>query len=389
MEKNGGIFIKIVSIVGARPQFIKCAPVSHAIRQVHNEILIHTGQHYDYEMSDIFFKELYIPNPEYDLGIGSGDHGYQTGNMMIEIEKVLFDEKPDCVIVYGDTNSTLAGALVASKMSIKIAHVEAGLRSFDKSMPEEINRKLTDNVSDILFCPTHTAVENLEHEGIVRGVYLVGDVMLDALNFNRKIAQKNSQIIKNLELEEGNYLVITVHRPSNTDNKKNMENIIEILGKSKRKVVFPVHPRTKKLLINYGLWEKIPENVIIIPPLGYLDMLNLLQSAYKILTDSGGVQKEAYMLGVQCITLRDNTEWVETLEDGWNSLVGANKEKILEAINESKPKKDQTNIFGNGDASKKICRHLREMWTSYSLSDRLSHNPINEINSQQLKKISL
>lgn len=312
-------------------------------------------------MSDIFFKELDIPKPDYDLGIGSGDHGYQTGKMMIEIEKVLSNEKPDVVIVYGDTNSTLAGALVASKMCIKIAHVEAGLRSFDKNMPEEINRKLTDHVSDILFCPTHTAVENLEHEGIVRGIYLAGDVMLDALNFNRKIAQKNSQIIKDLELEEGNYFVITVHRPSNTENNKNMENIIEALGALKRKVVFPVHPRTKKSLISCGLWEKIPENVMIIPPLGYMDMLCLLQSADKILTDSGGVQKEAYMLGVQCITLRDNTEWVETLRDGWNSLVGASKEKILEAANEPKHKKDQTNVFGNGDASKKICKYLQEI----------------------------
>jgi len=312
-------------------------------------------------MSDIFFKELDIPEPDYDLGIGSGDHGYQTGKMMIKIEKVLSDEKPDCVIVYGDTNSTLAGALVAAKKNIKIAHVEAGLRSFDKSMPEEINRKLTDHASDILFCPTHTAVKNLEHEGILKGVYLVGDVMLDALNFNRKIAKRNSKIIKNLELEEGNYLVITVHRPSNTDKKENMENIIEALGKLKRKVVFPIHPRTRKSLINFELWEKIPENVMIIPPIGYLDMLNLLQSADKILTDSGGVQKEAYMLGVQCITLRDNTEWVETLEDGWNSLVGASKEKILEAANKPKPKKDKTNIFGNGDASKNICKYLQEI----------------------------
>jgi UDP-GlcNAc3NAcA epimerase len=328
---------------------------------VHHEILIHTGQHYDYEMSDIFFKEMDIPKPDYNLGIGSGAHGYQTGKMMNEIEKVLLDEKPDCVIVYGDTNSTLAGALVAAKMCIKVVHVEAGLRSFDKTMPEEINRKLTDHASDILFCPTHTGVKNLEREGIVRGVYFVGDVMLDALNFNRKIAQKNSQIIKNLELEEGNYFVITVHRPSNTENKKNMENIIEALVKLKRKVIFPVHPRTKKSLIICGLWEKIPENVILIPPLGYLDMLNLLQNADKILTDSGGIQKEAYILGVQCITLRDNTEWVETLEDGWNSLVGASVEKILEAINKSKPKKEKTNIFGNGDASKIICKNLQEL----------------------------
>lgn len=353
--------MKIVSIVGARPQFIKCGPVSRAIRQVHKEVLIHTGQHYDYQMSDIFFNELEIPKPDYNLGIGSGDHGYQTGKMIIEIEKILLNEKPDCVIVYGDTNSTLAGALAASKMNIKIAHVEAGLRSFDKSMPEEINRKLTDNVSDILFCPTKTAVENLEHEGIVKGVYLIGDVMLDALNFNKEIAQKRSQVLKRLELEEDNYLVITVHRPCNTENEKNMINIIDALRELDIKIIFPVHPRTKKSLNRYGLLDIMPENVKIIPPLGYLDMLNLLESSKKILTDSGGVQKEAYMLGVQCITLRDNTEWIETLNDKWNLLVGASKEKILQAVNEPKPQRNTSRVFGNGNSSMMICKCLQEI----------------------------
>lgn len=353
--------MKVVSIVGARPQFIKCAPVSRVIRQTHKEILLHTGQHYDRQMSDIFFTELEIPKPDYNLGIGSGDHGYQTGKMILEIEKILINEKPDCVIVYGDTNSTLAGALAASKMNIKIAHVEAGLRSFDKSMPEEINRKLTDDISDILFCPTKTAVENLEHEGIVKGVYLVGDVMLDALNFNKNIAQKRSHILERLELEEDNYLVVTVHRPSNTENKENMFNIIHALRELKIKTIFPIHPRTKKSLNRYGLLNKIPDNVKIIPPLGYLDMLNLLERSKKILTDSGGIQKEAYMLGVQCITLRDNTEWVETLNDGWNLLVGANKEKILQAVNESKSQRNKPQIFGNGNSSIMICKYLQEI----------------------------
>ncbi|SNQ61102.1 UDP-N-acetylglucosamine 2-epimerase homolog [Candidatus Methanoperedens nitroreducens] len=290
--------MKILSIVGARPQFVKCAPLSRELRKEHEEVLVHTGQHYDHEMSEVFFEELNIPKPDYNLGIGSGSHGEQTGKMLIEIEKVMIKEKPDLVLVYGDTNSTLAGALAAAKLQIKVAHVEAGLRSFDRRMPEEINRALTDHASDLLFCPTQTAVDNLAKEGITEGVHLVGDVMVDALEYNRKVAEEKSRIIEELGLEKGKYLVITVHRPGNTDSRENMTNIIEAMGEAGRTVVFPAHPMTEKYLAKYNLLESMPENVKLIQPLGYLDMLRLMSGAEKILTDSGGIQKEVYMLGV-------------------------------------------------------------------------------------------
>lgn len=346
--------MKIVSIVGARPQFIKCAPLSRELRREHEEVLVHTGQHYDTEMSEIFFKELDIPEPDYNLGIGSGLHGEQTGKILREIEKVLIKEKPDMVLVYGDTNSTLAGALATSKLHIRVAHVEAGLRSFDRLMPEEINRVLTDHISDLLFCPTQTAVENLAKEGITEGVHLVGDVMVDALEYNCKIAEERSHIIEELELEYGKYLVITVHRPGNTDSKENMSNIIGALEESGKRVVFPVHPRTGKFLREYGMWDNMPANVVVIEPVGYIDMLKLMSGAGKILTDSGGMQKEAYVLGVPCITLRENTEWVETLDGGWNVLVGADKGRIIKALNKFELESKQKYMFGIGDASKRI-----------------------------------
>jgi UDP-GlcNAc3NAcA epimerase len=351
--------MKIVSIVGARPQFIKCAPLSRELRKEHQEILVHTGQHYDHGMSDIFFNELNIPAPDYNLGIGSGHHGEQTGKMLIEIEKVLLKENPEKVLVYGDTNSTLAGALAASKLNIRVAHVEAGLRSFDRTMPEEFNRKLTDHISDFNFCPTQTAINNLAREGITRGAYLVGDVMVDALEYNKNIAEEKSRIIEQLGLEKGKYLVVTVHRPSNTDSKENLSNIIEALNEAKRMVVFPVHPRTEKYMREYGLWTKISANVKLIPPIGYLDMLKLMSSAEKILTDSGGMQKEAYMLGIPCITLRENTEWVETLEGAWNMLVGTDKKKILEAMS-SFQHGPQRKLFGSFGVSRKILKVLAD-----------------------------
>ncbi|MCZ7381959.1 MAG: UDP-N-acetylglucosamine 2-epimerase (non-hydrolyzing) [Candidatus Methanoperedens sp.] len=352
--------MKIVSIVGARPQFIKCAPLSRELRKEHEEVLVHTGQHYDHEMSEIFFEELNIPKPDYNLGIGSGNHGEQTGKMLTEIEKVLLKEKPDLVLVYGDTNSTLAGALAAVKLRIRVAHVEAGLRSFDRTMPEEINRVLVDHISDLLFCPTQTAVDNLANEGVAAGVHLVGDVIVDALEYNLKIAEKKSGIIEEFGLEKGEYLVITVHRPSNTDSRENMTNIIEALGESGLPVVFPVHPRTEKYLKEYGLI--MPGNVKLVKPLGYLDMLRLMANAGKILTDSGGIQKEAYMLGVPCITLRENTEWAETLEEGWNVLVGADKRKIIEAVLGKWSISTQRKIFGSKKASKRIMKILPETY---------------------------
>lgn len=346
--------MKILSVVGARPQFIKCAPVSRILRKRHEEILVHTGQHYDSEMSDVFFEELDIPKPDYNLGIGSGTQGEQTGKMLIEIEKVLLNEKPDLVLVYGDTNSTLAGALAASKLHIKVAHVEAGLRSFDRTMPEEINRLLTDQISNILFCPTDTAVMNLKNEGITEGVYNVGDVMVDVLKCNQKIAEDKSTILQDLNLNPKEFLLATVHRASNTDNKENLLSIVEAFSGSDETIVFPLHPRTRKYLKEYNLWEKIHKNIKVIPPVGYLDMLKLESNARRILTDSGGVQKEAYMLGIPCITLRDNTEWVETIEEGWNILVGADYQKIKNSIKEFKAPTESRKIFGDGKASEKI-----------------------------------
>lgn len=350
--------MKILSIIGARPQFIKCTSLSRVVRKEYKEILVHTGQHYDPEMSDIFFKELDIPEPDYNLGVGSSSHGEQTGKMLIEIEKILLKEKPNLILVYGDTNSTLAGALAASKLHIKVAHVEAGLRSFDRTMPEEINRVLTDHISDLLFCPTETAVLNLKKEGITTGVYNVGDVMLDALEYNIKIAEEKTTVLDDLGLSPKEYLVATVHRASNTDSFKNLSSIVNSFCDVDIPVVFPVHPRTEKYLKQYGLWDKLCEKVKVIPPLGYLEMLKLMVHSRKILTDSGGVQKEAYMLGVPCITMRENTEWVETVEDGWNVLVGADYGKIVDSIKNFEGANERGSIFGNGDASKKICSIL-------------------------------
>lgn len=351
--------MKIVSIIGARPQFIKCAPLSRKLRKDHEESIVHTGQHYDPEMSDIFFSELEIPKPDYNLEVRSGTHGVQTGEMLIRVENVLSKENPDLVMVFGDTNSTLAGALAAVKMHIPIAHVEAGLRSFDRRMPEEINRIVTDHVSDLLFCPNKNSVNLLKREGITRGVYYVGDVMSDALTYNRLIARKKSQIIELHKLSGKDYCVLTVHRPSNTDNRQNLTNIIKAIGESGVLTLFPAHPRVKKYLKEYNLIEHLPKNIRILEPLGYLDMIRLLESAKKILTDSGGIQKEAYILGIPCITLRDNTEWVETLDNGWNVLTGSDQEKIHRSICAKSPQERQKNLYPTG-ASEKISEILRK-----------------------------
>ena len=352
--------MKVVSIVGARPQFIKCAPVSHELRKKHDEILVHTGQHYDPDMSDVFFDELQIPKPDYHLDVGSGSHGKQTGAILERVEDVLMKEKPDLVLVYGDTNSTLSGALAAAKLHIPVAHVEAGLRSFDRTMPEEINRVVTDHVSDILLCPTQTAMDNLAKEGITKGRYMVGDVMVDALRHNAKIAEKKSPVLENLGLVKGDYYVATVHRPGNTDEQKNLTGIIEAFSESGKTVVFPVHPRTKKYLCEYGLMDSLSENIRCIDPLGYIDMLHLMKHAKKILTDSGGIQKEAYVMGIPCITMRENTEWIETLTGGWNVLVGADKSRILAAMKADVHKDVNNSVFGKGDTAKRIVKVIQE-----------------------------
>jgi len=345
--------MKIASIIGARPNFIKLAPVSKELRKEFDEVLVHTGQHYDYEMNKIFFDELGIPEPDYHLGAGSGSHGYQTGEMLKRIEEVLMKEKPDLVLVYGDTNTTLAGALAAVKLHIKVGHIEAGLRSFDKRMPEEINRALTDHCSDILFCPTATSVENLKREGVTNGVYLTGDVMVDALRNNIEIAEKKSKILDELDLKPEEYYLATVHRAENTDDFSRLRSIVDAFCEIVH-IVFPCHPRTEKMFKKFDLWDRLQKSVKVIKPVGYLDMLVLEKNARKILTDSGGVQKEAYIFKVPCITLRENTEWVETVEDGWNVLVGANDGAIIKMANGFEPKGKQRDVFGDGKAGEKI-----------------------------------
>ncbi|PWR69507.1 UDP-N-acetylglucosamine 2-epimerase (non-hydrolyzing) [Methanospirillum stamsii] len=322
----------ILSIVGARPQFIKCAPLSKKIREWCTEILVHTGQHYDENMSDVFFSELGIPNPDYNLHIGSGNHGEQTGKMLEAIEQILLDKKPNLVLVYGDTNSTIAGSLAASKLHIPVAHVEAGLRSYDRRMPEEINRVLTDHVSDLLFCPTQTAVRNLEKEGITRSVYITGDVMVDAIFKALPVARKMSNVLADIQVFANEYYLATIHRPSNTDDKKNLVSILQAFSELSYPVVFPIHPRTRKFLESYGISISEYPNIIFVAPLPYVDMVRLLFDSRLVLTDSGGLQKEAYILKKPCVTLRDTTEWVETVEDGWNILAGADKIKIVNSV---------------------------------------------------------
>jgi UDP-N-acetylglucosamine 2-epimerase len=326
--------MKIVSVVGARPQFIKLSPLSKELRRKHREIVLHTGQHYDYELSRIFFSQLSIPKPDYNLGIGSDEHGAQTGGMLKGIEEVLLFEKPDLVLVYGDTNSTLAGALAGAKLKFPVAHVEAGLRSFVKSMPEEINRVLTDHVSSLLFCPTPTSVRNLKREGITRGIYLTGDVMYDSLRANLAAAEKKSRVIKKLGLKREDFYLMTIHRSENTDDEGNLKKIARILSNLDRKTVFPVHPRTRKRLSEFGLLDGLlrQDDLILTDPVGYLDMLVLEKNARCVLTDSGGVQKEAFFLKTPCLTLREETEWVETLKGNRNRLVGLSFEKALAGL---------------------------------------------------------
>lgn len=346
--------MKIATVIGARPQFIKSVPLSRELRKNHQEILIHTGQHYDYEMDQVFFQELSIPEPDYNLQAGSGRHGAQTSAMLIKLEAILIQEKPDLVLVYGDTNSTLAGALAAVKLHINIAHVEAGLRSFDRTIPEEINRIITDQCANYLFCPTKTAVTNLEREGVAGQIHHTGDVTVDVLGDSIEAARR-SPVLEHLGLENERYLLATVHRQSNTDDEPKLRNIVEALLEIDEDIVFPLHPRTEKYLKAYGLFDKLREYIRLIKPLGYLDFLKLMSSAREILTDSGGIQKEAYILSVPCITLRETTEWIETVENGWNILVGTDKERIIKTVREFEPHGEPPEVFGRG-ASVKISR---------------------------------
>ena len=309
-------------------------------------------------MSKIFFAELGIPLPDYNLKIGSGSHGKMTGEMLAKLEEIYINEKPDCVLVYGDTNSTLAGALAASKLLIPVIHVEAGLRSYNKAMPEEQNRILTDNISKLLLVPTVDAEKNLKNEGITEGVYNIGDVMYDAVLMFKERSKSKEYLLKNLNLLPNEYILTTIHRAENTNDINRLKNIIEALNESKETIVLPLHPRTKKFVSDYGL--TFNENIKIIEPIGYLEMLMLESNAKKIVTDSGGVQKEAYFMGKPCITMRDETEWVETVEVGWNVIVGTDKYAIIDAINNFNPKGEQKLIFGDGRASEKIVELLKK-----------------------------
>lgn len=371
--------MKIADVVGARPQFIKLAPVLKAIerhnrdhpdRPIH-EVLVHTGQHYDYEMSQVFFDELGLKAPDYHLGVGSGTHAYQTGEMLKRVEDVLLKEKPDLVMVYGDTNSTLAGALAAAKLHIPVAHVEAGLRSFNRRMPEEINRVLTDHLSDLLFCPTQTAVENLKREGITEGVHLVGDVMYDAVLQYAELAEAKSEILGRLALKPRSYALATVHRAENTDDPVRLKGIFQglaALAQEGLPVVVPLHPRTRNALSSLSISQSLPRDLLIIEPVSYLDMLILEKNARVILTDSGGVQKEAFFFRVPCVTLREETEWVETVETGWNTLVGSNPERITQAALEARPGIESAWPYGDGRAAERIVQILireaseRKIW---------------------------
>lgn len=346
-------------MVGARPNFIKLSPVSRELRKHNEEVIIHTGQHYNYELDRIFFDELGISEPDYHLNVGSSSHGRQTGEMLRGIEEILMEEKPDGVIVFGDTNSTLAGALAAVKMRIKIAHVEAGLRSYDMSIPEEVNRVLIDHCSDILFCPTQTAVENLSAEKMTGEICLSGDVMVDIQNECLKIAERRSTVLQDLGIDAKDYYLATVHRPWNTDDPLALKGIAEAFEEIGN-VVFPCHPRTEKCLKQYGLYDELSGRIKLIKAVGYLDMLVLEKNAKKIITDSGGVQKEAYLLGIPCLTLRKSTviEWPETVQDGWNRLVGSRRENIVKATKEFEPAGRQRQVFGRGDASRRIAEKI-------------------------------
>jgi UDP-N-acetylglucosamine 2-epimerase len=347
--------VTVVSIVGARPQFIKAAPLLRAIARRHRSVLVHTGQHYDDVMSDVFFRELNLPRPDVHLGVGSGLHGAQTGAMMIGLERPLIDARPDWVVVYGDTNSTLAGALVAAKLTMRLAHVEAGLRSFNRAMPEEINRITADHLADVLFCPSDAAVANLEAEGRTRGVHRSADTMIDALRDAESLAKRESTVLDRLGIRDKQFVLATVHRAENTDDPRRLHAILRALAHAGEPVVFPVHPRTRAAL---GQSADAIDGVQLVEPVGYLDMVRLESAARLIVTDSGGVQKEAYWLGVPCVTVREETEWVETVEAGWNCLAGADTDRIIAAIRGFRPSSPRPPLYAAGCSADDMVRVL-------------------------------
>lgn len=350
--------MKIVSIIGARPQIIKAFVVGKVLRERHTDVLVHTGQHYDDAMSAQLFEELGLAEPDVNLRVGSDRQGAQTGLMLERIEDVLVSEQPDWVVVYGDTNSTLAGALAAAKLGQRVAHVEAGLRSLDRRMPEEINRIVTDHVSDLLLCPSQTAVDNLANEGIWHGVHLVGDVMADALEVALERAQERPPVLARLDLSGGDHVLATVHRAGNVDDASRFQSILAAIDALQESVVFPVHPRTREAMAALAYMPS--PHVHLVEPVSYFEMVSLERRARLILTDSGGVQKEAYWLGVPCVTLRDETEWVETVEAGWNVLVGADTEKIIRAAESFSPSMPRPPLYGGGGTAERCVVLMEE-----------------------------
>ena len=358
--------MKICTIIGARPQFVKAAAVSAKIAEMSSahdleEVIIHTGQHYDADMSNVFFEELGIAKEKYNLEVGSASHGVQTANMLVGIEDVLLSEKPDWVLIYGDTNSTLAGALAAVKLHIPVAHVEAGMRSFNRLMPEEINRIVSDKISTLNLCSTQTAMENLATEGMMDGAVLTGDVMYDCAIKFAPLAEKYSDPFAKFAINPGQYILMTCHRAENTNDEKRLASIVSAVNKIAKKttVIYPVHPRTESFLENYSL--AFSDKVLTVPPVGYLEMLILEKNAALILTDSGGVQKEAFFYQTPCVTMRDETEWIETVELGWNILTGAAESEIMEAVAkfaESPLPEAAEQPYGDGNASEKIVNEL-------------------------------
>lgn len=347
----------VLSIVGARPQFIKAAPLSRALRREHSEFLVHTGQHYDADMSEVFFEELAIPKPDVNLGIGALTNLEQVSQMMLGLQQIVESQRPDWLLVYGDTNSTLAGALTGRLLNIPVAHVEAGLRSYNQTMPEEHNRVLADHVSSALFCPTEAARANLARESISKNVYVVGDVMVDALLQNRERAR--STVLDRQELKPGEYFLATIHRAGNTDDITKLDGILNALAHFEdTPVVLPVHPRLRRMLEQFEL--TVGRNVRLVPPVGYLEMLGLTVSARLVLTDSGGLQKEAYVLGTPCVTLREETEWTETVELGWNRITGADTARIIDSVRAAlaSTPPERPNVYGDGTASERIVHHL-------------------------------
>jgi len=346
--------LKILTVIGNRPQFVKAAAVSRLLRETHDEQIVHTGQHYDDELSRVFFDELGVPAPDRELNAGGGSNTEQTVRILGLLEGVIGEAGPDIVLVYGDTNSTLAGALAAAQAHVPVAHVEAGMRSFDRSMPEELNRVLTDHASDLLLCSTQTAMANLKREAVAGEAHLVGDVMADVSLAFRPIAEERSTVLSDHGLEPGEYMLATAHRAGNVDDPERLAALVALFEALPGTTVLPLHPRTAVRLDAAGLRERLDAAVLVLPPLGYLDFMKLAIHARAVLTDSGGVQKEAYLLGVRCVTLRETTEWVETVEAGWNTLVGLDAGAAVAALERPAPEGERPELYGGGRAAERV-----------------------------------